>query len=393
MKETATVMNRRATFALFLTVMLGVYFGTHLYLGLRLLDALRIEGSPALWWVGGLALLMAFLFPASRIIARTSLRRLGRALDWVASSWLGVALYLILFSALAQVAGLVLRWTGLWSAVQGLAGVDPGLIGLVAVVLGTILMVIAGLVSASRVTRVTDLTVPVRDLPADLEGFTLVQLSDIHLGAIVGRRRLERIVGRVNDLAADLIVITGDLIDEDAAGLQELIEPLRRLEARHGVMAVTGNHEFYAGVSAASDLMDAASIRLLRNEATRLPGGLMIYGVDDPQGAVMGRGRVALTDVIGPEAREAPSVLLYHQPVGFDVAASLGVDLVLSGHTHGGQLWPLSLFTRIFYPRWTGHHVLGDSHLYVSAGTGTWGPPMRVGAPPEIARIRLTAAP
>ena len=392
MKESASAMNRRSTFALFLTVMLGVYFGTHLYLGLRLLDALRIDGSPALWWVGGLALLMALLFPASRIIARTSLRRFGRALDWVASGWLGVALYLILFSAAAQLAGLVLRWTGLWATVQELAGVDPGLLGLAGVIVGTLLMVMTGLVSASRVTRVTDLTVPVRDLPSDLQGFTLVQISDIHLGAIVGRRRLERIVERVNELEADLVVITGDLIDEDAAGLQDLIEPLRRLEARHGVMAVTGNHEFYAGVAAAAEMMRAASIRLLRNEATRLPEGLVVYGVDDPQSAVMGGGRIGLADVIGPEARTEPSVLLYHQPVGFDTAAALGVDLVLSGHTHGGQLWPLSLVSRIFYPRWSGHHVKGDSHLYVSAGAGTWGPPMRVGAPPEIARIRLASA-
>ncbi len=385
-------MNRRTMFAAFIAVMLTVYFGSHVYLGLRLLSALRIDGTPALWWVAGLSLLMAFLFPAARLAARTSLGWLGRALDLAASLWLGALLYLVLFSAALQIAGFALQRTGSYPAVERLLAVDPGLAGIAIVAAATVLTVASGLVSATRVTRVTDLTVPIRDLPGDLDGFTLVQLSDVHLGTIVGRRKLERIVERVNGLDADLVVVTGDLVDGDLAGLQEMVEPLSRLEARHGVLAVTGNHEFFAGVDRAVRLITAASIRVLRNEATRLPGGLMVYGVDDPQGRFVGGGRVGLADVIGPEARGAPSILLYHQPVGFETAAALGVDLVLSGHTHGGQLWPLSWISRIFYPRRAGHHVLGDSHLYVSAGTGTWGPPMRVGAPPEIARIRLVPA-
>jgi predicted MPP superfamily phosphohydrolase len=243
------------------------------------------------------------------------------------------------------------------------------------------------------VTRTTEVTIPVRGLDSSLEGLTLVQLSDLHLGMIVGVGRLERIVERVRELNADLVVITGDLVDEDASGLDWMIEPLRRLRSRHGVLAVTGNHEFYTGVSQVERLAAAASIRFLRNEGVTVADGLVVYGMDDPQAAFWGGSRVALEDVVGPKARGSAAILLHHQPIGFERATSMGVDLMLSGHTHAGQLWPIPWISRLLYPWKHGHHVLGTSHMYVSAGVGTWGPPMRVGAPPEIVRITLVRAP
>jgi hypothetical protein len=166
--------------------------------------------------------------------------------------------------------------------------------------------------------------------------------------------------------------------------------PLKQLKSRYGVLAVTGNHEYYAGVNRAVAIMKSAGIEVLRNEMKVLPCGLQILGVDDPTGSRhMGEPAVDLEKQLSRLDREKPSILLYHQPIHFEKTASFGVGLQLSGHSHGGQLYPIILISRIFYPRTPGLHQIGESKMYVSRGAGTWGPPMRLGSPPEIVHITL----
>ncbi len=180
----------------------------------------------------------------------------------------------------------------------------------------------------------------------------LVQLSDLHYGMLTENGKLSRVMERVNELKPDLIVITGDLVDEGVSHMEEMAQPLKLLKSRHGVLAVTGNHEYYAGVNRAVEIMKSAGIEVLRNEMKVLPSGLQILGVDDPTGSRrMGEPAADLEKQLSRLDREKPSILLYHQPIHFEMAASFGVGLQLSGHTHGGQLYPIIYISRMIYPR------------------------------------------
>jgi hypothetical protein len=203
-------------------------------------------------------------------------------------------------------------------------------------------------------------------------------------------QELSRILARINDLQPDMVAITGDLVDESVSHMEEMRVPLSRIKSRHGVFAVTGNHEYYAGVDRAVAIMKAANIKVLRNEILALPGGLQILGIDDLTGSRrMGQGTPDFDRLVSSLNHQKPSILLYHQPIMFEKIASCGIGLQLSGHTHGGQLFPVIYISKMIYPRTPGLHKIGDIYLYVSWGIGTWGPPMRFKAPPELVFIRL----
>ena len=250
-----------------------------------------------------------------------------------------------------------------------------------------------GFFMARRVAPVVDVEVPLADLPAPLEGFTIAQISDIHIGPTIKRNFVEAIVERVNRLGVDMVAITGDLVDGSVRDLAQHTEPLARLESRHGTYVVTGNHEYYSGVHAWIRELRRLGTRVLLNEHVVLDhdgAKLTVAGVtdysaqhfdpshkSDPHAAVKG----APTD--------APRILLAHQPRSASVAAQAGYQLQLSGHTHGGQFWPWNLFVRLQQPFTAGLKRLGSMWVYVSRGTGYWGPPMRFGVPSEITLIRL----
>jgi hypothetical protein len=240
---------------------------------------------------------------------------------------------------------------------------------------------------------VTRLDVPLRGLLPDMDGFSLVQISDVHYGMLTENGRLSKIVDRVNELQPDVVVITGDLVDEGVSHMEEMAIPLSPLRARHGIFAVTGNHEYYAGVDRAVSIMRAAGIKVLRNEVRVVWGRLQILGIDDPTGSRrLGNPTPDFEKLLSHLTPNEPSILLYHQPIHFEKASSSGVGLQLSGHTHAGQLFPIRYISRMIYPFTPGLHQIGESHLYVSQGVGTWGPPMRLMSPPELVYIRLRSA-
>ena len=201
------------------------------------------------------------------------------------------------------------------------------------------------------------------------------------------------IVKRVNDLRPDLVVITGDLVDEAVAHMEEMAVPLASLKSRFGVVAIMGNHEFFAGADRVERIMRQAGVQVLRNEVKVLPGGLQLLGIDDP--TFYRRAGLPLPDfdkLLKRLAAEKPSILLYHQPRHFEEAAAAGVGLQLSGHIHGPQFLPMIPLVRFLYPRFRGLYHIEDSYLYVNRGIGTGGPPMRLGSPPELAHIILRSA-
>ena len=231
--------------------------------------------------------------------------------------------------------------------------------------------------------------IPVRGLAADLDGFTIVQLSDLHLGNLTSVKQLQRIVASVNALQPDLICVTGDALDGDIGRDEEYCEILGGLRARHGVAAVTGNHEFYAGIEKFLKLARLCRWRILRNQSLSIDGKLAVIGLDDDAGKSFKFSGPDLSGALRSTTANVPKILLYHRPAKFAEAVGRGIDLQLSGHTHAGQIPPMDFLVWLIYKYPSGLYRLGQSHIYTSSGTGTWGPPMRFLSRSEIVKLVL----
>ncbi len=372
----------------FLAVVLSITAGVHWFLWARL--ARDPAWSPGIVRGMGWALaLLAASIPLGIVASRSLSREAAAPFAWIAYGWMGVMFVLFLTLLPMELVRVGARF----------AGVDPerrvALARIIAGAAGVIGLVESGVGIASVMSRVTvkQVRVPIAKLPKALSGYTIVQLTDVHVGPTIGREFIEQIVRTTNALSPDVVAITGDLVDGSVEGLGKLVEPLRDLRAKDGVFFVTGNHEYYSGADEWIAHLRTLGIRVLRNERVELKEGLDLAGVDDTSAHNHGHGHGQ--DV--PRAMEGRDVsralvLLAHQPKAVVDACKHGVDLQLSGHTHGGQIWPWGYAVRIDQPHVAGLHDHKGTAIYVSRGTGYWGPPMRVGAPAEITRIELVSS-
>lgn len=253
-----------------------------------------------------------------------------------------------------------------------------------AAALGTVAYGTHNVLNGPTVRRVT---VPLARLPRSAQGFRIAVVSDIHLGPILGRAHTQRIVDTVNSTRPDLIAIVGDLVDGSVEDLGTAAEPLAQLRAKHGQFFVTGNHEYYAGAAPWLARVRELGLHPLENARVEI-AGFDLAGVNDIGGEAHGQGP-DFARALGDRDRSRASVLLAHQPVQIDEAVRYGVGLQLSGHTHGGQLWPGNLVAGLANPTVAGLERYGDTELYVTRGAGAWGPPVRVGAPSDITVVQL----
>ncbi len=262
------------------------------------------------------------------------------------------------------------------------------------IVTGSFLLTGQGFYEARRRPQVTEVAVPIRGLPPGLEGLRIAQISDIHVGPTIKRGFVAGVVETVADLHADLIVLTGDLPDGTVSVLREDVAPLRGLSAPHGKYYITGNHEYYSGVLAWLAEGERLGFKTLINEHVLLTHAgetLLLAGVTDYSGGrFLASHRSDPRKALAGFSGSAPKILLAHQPRSIFAAAELGYDLQISGHTHGGQFYPWNAVVSCFQPFIKGLHRHDSTWIYVSRGTGYWGPPLRLGIPSEITLIRLT---
>jgi len=391
-------LSRTLGIILLIAIAGSIIAGLHYYFWVRLVRNTQISGGMRQVATTSLACL-ALLVVATMFVGRL-FPRIGRVLAWPGFIWMG-ALFVLLFvlvgmDVLRLFVTLAARLLGAGSFFDGSRRVFTA-----RMIAGTALASMGGVTAAAvRATRgpvaVKRMEIVLERLPHGLDGTRIVQLCDLHVGGLLGREFVERVVRTSNGLEADLIAIVGDLVDGTIEHLRPALASLADLRARHGVYFVTGNHEYYtrSGARAWMEEIERMGIHVLRNERVTIGNdreGFDLAGVTD-HGASRFPDDGPSEDIAKALAGRDPSravVLLAHQPIAIHQAARLGVDLQLSGHTHGGQIWPWGALVRLQQPFIRGLHRVRDTQLYVSCGTGYWGPPMRLGAPAEITEIVL----
>lgn len=378
--------------SLFLVTYFSVYSLVHLYLFLKARAACHfgLGSGVAL----GLFMLVMMATPvAVRLMDRQGAIGPARGLAYLGYTWMGLVFLLFCLSLGVDLYNLTMR---LVAVLIGSPTARLLLTGQKAFLTLLLLGLALGLWATAEAWRIRleRLEIKSAKLPPHLHQLKVAQISDLHLGLIVGERRLERVLSLIRGAEPDLLVCTGDLVDAQMDHLNHLASLLDQVKPPLGKFAVLGNHEFYAGIDQSERFLRLAGFTILRGTRD-LPGGLFaVVGVDDP--AVLYRQPTASTpEEQETEALAAPgsrpfTLLLKHRPSVRP--ESLGrFDLQLSGHTHKGQIFPFTLVTRLWFPRQDGlYRLAGGSVLYVSRGTGTWGPPMRFLAPPEVTLITVT---
>jgi len=389
----------RFTFLLRLPVAL---FVAHAYVALRLGVGLAgVDTSGVASWLILVLLVATYvLILAGFLMRRAETRPGGDLMAWAGFLAMGLFSWLFVLTVIRDVllaAGyLVTSYSDTVVTTDRLHSFSTA--SAMAVPLLSLLAVVVGLVNARRLARVVTVDIALPGLPSALDGFTIVQISDVHVGPTIKRRYVEAIVEAVNSQTPDVVVVTGDVVDGSVALLGEHASPLGRLQARYGAYLVTGNHEYYSGAHQWITEFRRLGLTVLMNEHRVLRHQdieLVLAGVTDFNAGQFDRSHASnpAAAMAGAPAQAAVRILLAHQPRTAAAAEAAGFDLQLSGHTHGGQFWPWNFFVPLQQPYVAGLHRRGRLQVYVSRGTGYWGPPMRIGARSEITRIRLRSEP
>ena len=372
-------MTKRMQFLIFLSTFLGIWLLFHVYVGWRLWSLPVFDstkGHRAL--VIGLAVAYA-AYPLGRYLYNNGWRSGGQVIEYGGAVWMGILVLLV--SALGLVDLVTLFGIVLKPWVAGLR------IGAVAVAL--VLSIVAW-VGGYVKPRIIEVEVEMPNLPAAADGLVVAHVSDVHLGALIGPKRLRAMIEQIDSMQPDLVAITGDLVDGHAGTVQGMIPELSTLTAPLGVYAIIGNHEKYAGADRCRELMREAGFTVLDTESREVAPGLWIAGVPDN-----GRGRSiipvegALAAALGGVLEGDGIIFLQHAPVQEGAIAGAGVGLLLNGHTHGAQIWPAHYLVRREFPHLAGVFSVGAMTQVVSRGAGRWGPPMRLFAPSDMYRITL----
>lgn len=378
--------------SLFFITFFAVYGGVHVYAFLKARAALQFGTVPGIF----IALFMVSMTLAPffiRMSEKYGFEAVARMLSYVGYAWLGILFLFFSASLMLDMYRLCIRAAELLLRLDYIQLKPAAGIQFFGPLFISVLIAGYGYFEAQNI-RTEKITVYSNKITQATGRVRIVQISDLHLGLIIREERLRRVLQVVKDAEPDILVSTGDLVDGQINGMPGLAEMFNGINPPYGKYAVTGNHEFYAGLEQALAFTRKSGFRVLRNEVVDIDGVLNIAGVDDravrPR-AVIGNG--AEKEILSRLSRERFTLFLKHRPLVDKGSAGL-FDLQLSGHVHKGQIFPFSIATKLYYPVESGLAAIGGgSQLYVSRGTGTWGPPIRFLSPPEITVIDLVHEP
>ncbi len=380
---------KKSQFAVFLTIVLSIYTLVNYYIFITGLHSIPDKYN----YLYSAAYLFFFLsYIIGKFLERKFLNAVSAFFVWVGSFWLGAMVYYLLFVILIDIVRLFNLFFGFLPS--SFYSAEYQLMFFLAVNASVILIVILGYLNAANPVK-KKLNININKNAGVLKSLKIVMASDIHLGTIINRKRLRKIVNMINSLEPDIILLPGDVVDEDIESVvkQNCGEDLRALRAKYGVYAITGNHEYIGGVEPSVKYLTEHGLIELRDRTVKIADSFYIVGREDRASkGFAGILRKPLNLLLEGVDKNLPVILMDHQPVKLEEAENNGIDLQLSGHTHHGQLWPFNFITKKIYEVSMGYKQKGNTHYYVSCGVGSWGPPVRTGNRPEIVQINLNFA-
>lgn len=377
---------RTMIFISIVVAILTIYGLANYYICVRGLHALRPIGTVRAVYV------VAFIFLAISYIASVFLERAdiivwGKPLSWIGSFWIGAFVYFLLIVAAIDLLRLINHFLPFFPAFITSNPARSAFTAAIVVISIVAVVLVYGFINA-HIIRVRTFDITIAKEAGKRKTLNIVMASDIHLSSIIGRSRIKSIVEKINSLSPDLVLLPGNIVDGDLNPVihQNLGESLRQIRAPLGVFAITGNHEYIGGVERACKYITDHGVKMLRDTSVFVDESFYIVGREDRSA----RKRRPLKELMENVDTKYPVILMDHQPFHLDEAEANGIDLQLSGHTHHGQMWPFNYITDMVYELAYGYLVKGSTHIYVSSGVGTWGPPLRIGADPEIVDVRMS---
>ncbi|MBW7886876.1 MAG: metallophosphoesterase [Bacteroidetes bacterium] len=381
---------KRKDFLIFFSIVLSVYGLINFYIFVRAWSALAFFPEIRFWVITG-GILLAAAYPLGRIVERKSLSTFTEVIIYVGALWLGEMVYLFLFTAVLDLLRAVNWLIPFFPDHLTINNQYAPSIAVLSIFSLSTLISLYGFINA-RFPKIKTLEFIVPKKNSPLQEFRIAAISDIHLGTIMGPKRLQYIIKKVNSLRADVVLLVGDVFDEDIGRVikNNLGSLLRGMTSTYGTFAVTGNHEYIGGVEHAVRYLRENGITVLRDNAVEVGGGIILIGREDrSMNQWSGHQRKSLPELLEMLPHHLPTIVLDHQPFHLEEAANAGIDLQLSGHTHHGQLFPFNGITKKVYEVSWGYKKKSHTHVYVSCGAGSWGPPIRTGNTPEILSIVL----
>jgi predicted MPP superfamily phosphohydrolase len=382
-------MSRTLGFIIFFSIVIVLYGLINTYIYLRGLQALP-HPSPLRLWFSVVFWFLAGSYFAARLLERISVSWLTDALIWIGSFWLGAMAYFIvvlLAIDIIRLANFIVPFfpESLTRNIQHVKQVLFVAVG------GIVILAVIGSRLNAMFPTVKTLNLTIKK-KSPLKELNIALASDIHLGTVVCNNHFERIVQKINALHPDLVLLPGDIVDEDIEPVirQNLGETISQIHSKYGIFAVTGNHEYIGGVEPACKYLAEHGIVMLRDSSATVAGSFILVGREDRSiRQFSGKKRKSLSEIMAGVDTSLPVILMDHQPLDLGDAADARVDLQFSGHTHHGQLWPFNFITKAVYELSWGYAQKGNTQYYVSCGVGTWGPPMRSGNRPEVVNVKL----
>ena len=390
-------MTRTVSFIIFFSIASGIIFSIHYYLWLKIIKNPVLKGNYKI--IGTCLLIMlAVSFPLSNAIARFVPFKYSFPILWISCLWLGMMMLLFFAFCFTDCVKMIMYlFTKFTTSGEGLS--NPGRREFMSKVFASGVSTIVFGASAVGIKNyyteaiVKTIKISILDLPKIFKNFKIIQISDLHIGQMMTAATLKKIVNKVNKLNPDLVVITGDIVDGSAKNLLNEIIFLKELKAKKGVYFVTGNHEYYSGVRRWTYEIKKMGIKVLNNENVKIKENeefFYLAGITDSESRRHDKkNSTNINKALAGLEINKKKILLAHRPTEVEQASEYGVDLVLAGHTHGGQIWPFSYLVALQQPYLKGYYKYKNTNLYVNQGTGCWGPPLRLNTFNEITEIIL----